>query len=61
MWYVELGGGGGKVRADCDGRLVWRHTPWLGAHAAKGPVVAKMASHAIFQYNILTIDDTHNT
>ena len=26
-----------------------------------GPVVAKMASHAIFQYNVLTIDDTHNT
>ena len=24
-------------------------------------VVAKMASHAIFQYNILAIDDTHNT
>ena len=24
-------------------------------------VVAKMASHAIFQYNILSIDDTHNT
>ena len=23
--------------------------------------VAKMASHAIFQYNVLTIDDTHNT
>ena len=26
-----------------------------------GTVVAKMASHAIFQYNILAIDDTHNT
>ena len=25
------------------------------------PVVAKMTSHAIFQYNVLTIDDTHNT
>ena len=24
-------------------------------------VVAKMASHAIFQYNVLAIDDTHNT
>ena len=23
--------------------------------------VAKMASHAIFQYNVLSIDDTHNT
>ena len=25
------------------------------------PDVAKMASHAIFQYNVLAIDDTHNT
>ena len=25
------------------------------------PVVAKMASHAIFQYNVLVIDDTYNT
>ena len=25
------------------------------------PSVAKMASHAIFQYNVLAIDDTHNT
>ena len=24
-------------------------------------VVAKMVSHVIFQYNILAIDDTHNT
>ena len=23
--------------------------------------VAKMTSHAIFQYNVLAIDDTHNT
>ena len=25
------------------------------------PSVAKMSSHAIFQYNVLAIDDTHNT
>ena len=25
------------------------------------PPVAKMVSHAIFQYNVLAIDDTHNT
>uniref|UniRef100_A0A7N0R8N1 Uncharacterized protein n=1 Tax=Kalanchoe fedtschenkoi TaxID=63787 RepID=A0A7N0R8N1_KALFE len=37
-WYVELAVGNGKVRAGCDGKLVWRHTPWLGAHPAKGPV-----------------------
>jgi hypothetical protein len=24
--------------AGSDGRIVWRHTPWLGPHAAKGPV-----------------------
>lgn len=38
MWYVELALGGSKVHAGCNGQLVWRHTPWLGAHAAKGPV-----------------------
>ncbi|XP_057794371.1 uncharacterized protein LOC131010752 [Salvia miltiorrhiza] len=38
MWYVELALGGSKVHAGCNGTLVWRHTPWLGAHAAKGPV-----------------------
>ncbi|KAL5678178.1 hypothetical protein ACJX0J_014309, partial [Zea mays] len=38
MWYVELAVGGSKVHAGSNGRLVWRHTPWLGAHAAKGPV-----------------------
>jgi hypothetical protein len=38
MWYVELAIGGSKVHAGCNGKLVWRHTPWLGAHAAKGPV-----------------------
>jgi Protein of unknown function (DUF620) len=38
MWYIELALGGSKVHAGCNSRLVWRHTPWLGAHAAKGPV-----------------------
>ncbi|XP_062211783.1 uncharacterized protein LOC133912862 [Phragmites australis] len=38
MWYIELAVGGSKVHAGCNGKLVWRHTPWLGAHAAKGPV-----------------------
>ncbi|RWR82959.1 Soluble secretory phospholipase A2 receptor [Cinnamomum micranthum f. kanehirae] len=38
MWYVELAVGGSKVHAGCNGKVVWRHTPWLGAHAAKGPV-----------------------
>lgn len=53
MWYVELALGDSKVHAGCNGKLVWRHTPWLGAHAAKGPVrplrralqVSEAASH----------------
>ena len=35
---MELALGGSKVHAGCNGKLVWRHTPWLGAHTAKGPV-----------------------
>lgn len=38
MWYVELAVGTSKIHAGCNGKIVWRHTPWLGAHAAKGPV-----------------------
>jgi hypothetical protein len=38
MWYIELAVRGSKVHAGCNGKLVWRHTPWLGAHSAKGPV-----------------------
>ncbi|KAL6643011.1 hypothetical protein ACP70R_021192 [Stipagrostis hirtigluma subsp. patula] len=38
MWCIKLAVGGIKVHAGCNGKLVWRHTPWLGAHAAKGPV-----------------------
>ena len=33
----------------------------LSSITKKGEIVAKMASHAIFQYNVLSIDDTHNT
>lgn len=38
MWYIELNVGGSKVHAGSNGKLVWRHTPWLGSHTAKGPV-----------------------
>ncbi|MFS7914815.1 hypothetical protein Hanom_Chr02g00157951 [Helianthus anomalus] len=38
IWYVKLLLGASKVHVDCNGRLVWRHTPWLGAHAVEGPV-----------------------
>ncbi|CAA2986163.1 uncharacterized protein LOC111395872 [Olea europaea var. sylvestris] len=37
MWSLELAVGGNKVLAGSDGKTVWRHTPWLGTHAAKGP------------------------
>ena len=33
----------------------------LSSITKKGEIVAKMASHAIFQYNVLANDDTHNT
>lgn len=37
-WYVELALEENTVQAGSNGKLVWRYTPWLGAHAAKGPV-----------------------
>ncbi|KAK3146759.1 hypothetical protein QOZ80_3BG0271530 [Eleusine coracana subsp. coracana] len=37
-WCFEMAVGGSKVHAGCNGSLVWRHTPWFGAHASKGPV-----------------------
>lgn len=38
MWNMEMAVGGSKVHAGCNGKLVWRYTPWLGSYAAKGPV-----------------------
>nr|GMD46344.1 uncharacterized protein LOC109181479 [Ipomoea batatas] len=37
-WLIELAVGGHKIVAGSDGNVAWRHTPWLGAHAAKGGV-----------------------
>ncbi|CAI9087971.1 OLC1v1022190C1 [Oldenlandia corymbosa var. corymbosa] len=37
-WSLELVVGGNKVVAGSDSKIVWRHTPWLGTHAAKGPL-----------------------
>ena len=37
-WYMELALEDCTIQAGCDGKLVWRHAPWLGVHAAKGPV-----------------------
>ncbi|XP_073313722.1 uncharacterized protein [Primulina huaijiensis] len=37
MWSLELAVAGNKVVAGSDGNIAWRHTPWLGTHAAKGP------------------------
>lgn len=38
MWCIELSLAGCKVRAGSNGKLVWRHTPWIGSHRVKGPV-----------------------
>lgn len=35
-WLIELVVGGHKVVAGSDGKVAWRHTPWLGSHVAKG-------------------------
>ncbi|XP_065856052.1 uncharacterized protein [Euphorbia lathyris] len=37
-WLIELVVSGQKVVAGSDGNVAWRHTPWLGSHAAKGGV-----------------------
>jgi hypothetical protein len=36
MWLVEMSVVGQHVAAGSDGRVAWRRTPWLGAHAARG-------------------------
>ncbi|XP_022734238.1 uncharacterized protein LOC111287835 [Durio zibethinus] len=38
MWSLELVVGGNMVIAGSDGKTIWRHTSWLGTHAAKGPL-----------------------
>lgn len=37
-WLIEMVVGGQKVLAGSNGSIAWRHTPWLGVHAAKGAV-----------------------
>ncbi|KAG1368462.1 hypothetical protein COCNU_14G009300 [Cocos nucifera] len=37
MWYVELTIGGSKIHVGSNGKLVWRHTPWLGTRAPSAP------------------------
>ncbi|KAF9593329.1 hypothetical protein IFM89_021498 [Coptis chinensis] len=37
-WLIELVVTEHKVIAGSDGNVAWRHTPWLGAHTAKGGV-----------------------
>lgn len=37
MWSIEMVVAGNKVVAGSNGKIVWRHMPWLGTHAAKGP------------------------
>uniref|UniRef100_A0A0E0NQ69 Uncharacterized protein n=1 Tax=Oryza rufipogon TaxID=4529 RepID=A0A0E0NQ69_ORYRU len=36
MWIVEMAVAGQHVAAGSDGRVAWRRTPWVGAHAARG-------------------------
>lgn len=36
-WSLDLVVGNNQVIAGSDGKIVWRHTSWLGTHAAKGP------------------------
>ncbi|XP_019183941.1 PREDICTED: uncharacterized protein LOC109178844 [Ipomoea nil] len=38
MWFMELAIGGTQIHAGCNGKIMWRQTPWLGALPAKGPV-----------------------
>nr|GEZ29370.1 hypothetical protein [Tanacetum cinerariifolium] len=35
---IELAIGGHKVVAAGDGNVAWRHTPWIGYHAAQDGV-----------------------
>ncbi|CAA6671886.1 unnamed protein product [Spirodela intermedia] len=44
MWSVELVVAGCKVVAGSNGKIVWRHLPWLGSHAARGPSGPSAAS-----------------
>lgn len=37
MWLMELVASGYKVIAGCNGQIIWRHLPWLGMNAARGP------------------------
>ncbi|CAL9049377.1 unnamed protein product, partial [Musa banksii] len=38
MWLVEFAVSGHQIAAGSDGKVAWRRTPWLGAHAARGGV-----------------------
>ncbi|CAN8237134.1 unnamed protein product [Cochlearia groenlandica] len=37
-WLIELVVSGHKVAAGSNGETVWRYTPWLGDHTAKGAI-----------------------
>lgn len=58
-WLIELVVGGHKIVAGSDGNVAWRHTPWLGAHAAKGGVRplrrALQASGQLFFFFFLSL------
>ena len=55
-WLIELSVGGHSIVAGSDGNVAWRHTPWLGSHAAKGAVrPLRRAFQASLQYPVLFI------
>ncbi|XP_039116594.1 uncharacterized protein LOC120252489 [Dioscorea cayenensis subsp. rotundata] len=37
-WLIDLSVSGNRVMAGSDGKVAWRRTPWLSAHAARGAV-----------------------
>lgn len=37
-WHMEVAFGETKIRATCDGELVWRSCSWTNSSTAKGPV-----------------------
>lgn len=60
-WSLDLVVGGNQVIAGSDGKIVWRHTSWLGTHAAKGPqrplrrIIQVLASVYIKYYKSINI------
>lgn len=61
MWSLELVLGGTKLISGSDGKTVWRHTPWLGTHAAKGPQRPLRRLIQVIMYLFLIITQTYTS